>query len=222
DITSYPLGVISEIGGSLGLNKRIFFFWDKKEPFDAKTLPKLINRTDVMEIDFFNRDVINALLQKRMFSPSELKKSLNICPIQSRKDKSKCEFHSVNNTKKHSKWVFIYTNDSLEKLKSKLVGKSKNFQLTPKSYKDFSGERLVCKICRAISSCQYSIIDISDTDLDGVIISGMIRIRDYKAILISKTGTVKEISMWDKVSMNWNDETIDDDINELFKTLVNL
>lgn len=222
DITAFPLGVISEIGGSFGLNKKLFFFWDKKEPFKANLLPKLISKTDVMEVDFLNLNEINSVLQKHYFSPLEIKKSQNLCPAQDSRDHIKCEFHSSKKIKKNEKWIFIYNNKSLEKLRSIVIDKIFKFQLIPKFYEDFSGDRIICKICKAISSCQYSVIDFSDNDLDGIIILGMIRIREYKAIPISKIGTTKEISMWDKTSMNWHDETLNDDIYHVIDTLKNL
>jgi hypothetical protein len=176
DVTNCALGVMVEIGFSIGSRKQHFLIWNlQKAPFEAWEKMKrpvlleaenieLINLDDLLKAKSVLENKIVKIAQSRLHSPN-----CSRCFEVSRLENRDAAFIYG-----HHKELTVYLQDQVEK--------HGIYRIVTE---DTKAEARVCQVCQSLRVANLALIEISETDLDSFIVLGIAKAIGIKTALFS-------------------------------------
>jgi hypothetical protein len=217
DLTEFSPGVVFEIGCSMGLNKRFVLLWDiGAKAFEAAKLASLLRFTDVRQIDFSQREQARSSLEAILAEiPVGPGKTGSQCPgFAHRTSQSPCPYqHSEGNSTAKSDHVFIVVSSAMDEVRNSLIEKvrRKKRAIVLPSDEPVRDDCSICSICKGIATCGNVIVDVTNSDMDGLLALGMARARERHTLQLLRDGSVRS-SMFDGRTAQWRRETLDSDL----------
>lgn len=221
NITGYSPGVIFEVGCSISLNKRLVLVWDTSlEPFAESNLPNLLKFTNIFQIDFLkmqqSKKKLWSIFDSIDWATRDATKQILI--HDSKRDRLAYRYRPRDIEPDPQK-VFVVVNEKWKEFKKVLLKRISEFGFSPVLPHDFTIEVELYRYIEGVETCAYSVVDITDDDLNGMLALGIARARERRAVEFRKYGS-RDAKMFDGLKREWRDETLQDDIDAILPSLL--
>jgi len=192
DITDTVRGVMVEIGFSVGKRKQHYLFWNleksPKNDWAEMHIPSLLPTANIDQIDSRNPKAIKETLKRKIIERAISNLNVPNC--------SACENLQKNSSKKSA---FVYAREpALLKYLDKELSDRKIYRV---SEEESIEAKRICKICQIIRVSDLAFIEVSNRDLDSLIILGMSKAIGLKTLPIS-------LDVYNEKTFPWAQETI--------------
>ncbi len=187
DVTTFALGVMVEIGFSIGSRKRHFLIWNmKKAPFTNLEKKAGITLLQAENIDWINIDDLEATqetLANKIVKQAYANSQFPMC--------SHC-FDLPEKTNRQAAFMYCHQKELSDCLKGQIEERS-IYRIVAQ---DTSVDNRICHICQSLRISNYAIIELSEQIPDSFIVLGMAKAIGVKTLLLSRDHYNRKAFPW--------------------------
>lgn len=225
DTTNFSKGVLFEVGVSYGLKKYLFLIWNNSvEKFESTKLPKLLKGVNIITVDSRQRKKFEEILNNQIFETGLELTDKSPCFLTIGDNESiECSEEKKSDKSNAKERAYIHIPLQYKQIRNCITNVLKDYRISILKNYELPTKDILSRTCCGIIKAKYCFIDISDSDLDGIINLGFAKglgRGENTLMLYRETADTEILSMWEGLDCEWYDDSYETDIKEKVSELI--